>query len=217
VRYDKAFARTLGVTSTWAQRFLANDYNVQEIGKIQANCTPEELVVHCLAAARIIEIYRETAAPIKAFWQLLDTLIEYSLYGGKEYTHKCLMFRKEEIVLPSGMSLRYPNLTRGKDEKGRVQWSYGDGTQKLYAGRVTNHVTQGSARVVMTDGMLRTSRRYFVAGTVHDEQIVVVPEAEVKEGKAWVLEQMIKTPAYMPGIPLAAEVGAHVRYGLAKG
>jgi len=217
VRYDKAFAQKLGVTSAWAQRFLGYDYNVQEIGKIQANCTPEELVVHCLAAARIIEIYRDTAAPVKAFWGLLDTLIEHSLYGGQEYTHKCLTFRKEEIVLPSGMSLRYPNLKRGKDEKGRVQWTYGDGTNKLYAGRVTNHVTQGTARIVMTDGMLRTSRRYFVAGTVHDEQIVVVPQAEAEEGKKWVLEQMTLEPRFLPGIPLAADGGVHERYGLAKG
>jgi DNA polymerase I-like protein with 3'-5' exonuclease and polymerase domains len=55
-----------------------------------------------------------------------------------------------------------------------------------------------------------------VAGTVHDEQIVVVPDAEVKEAKTWVLEQMIAPPRYMPGIPLNAEVGAHKRYGLAK-
>jgi DNA polymerase I-like protein with 3'-5' exonuclease and polymerase domains len=68
----------------------------------------------------------------------------------------------------------------------------------------------------MTDGMLRVAKRYFVAGTVHDEQIVVVPDGEVEEAKKWVWEQMVQEPKYLPGIPLNSEVGAHVRYGLAK-
>jgi DNA polymerase I-like protein with 3'-5' exonuclease and polymerase domains len=51
---------------------------------------------------------------------------------------------------------------------------------------------------------------------VHDELICVVPDSEVDEAKAWVLEQMTIEPSYMPGIPLAADVGAHRRYGDAK-
>ena len=112
------------------------------------------------------------------------------------------------------------NIRRYADEKTKkeqVEWTYGPDRTKIYAGKITNNVTQGVARCVMTDGMVRTSKRYFVAGTVHDEQIVVVPESEVEEAKTWVLEQMIMEPRYMPGIPLNAEVGAHVRYGLAKG
>jgi len=69
---------------------------------------------------------------------------------------------------------------------------------------------------VMTDGMLRVAKRYFVAGTVHDELIAVVPNDEVEEAKEWVWEQMVKEPKYLPGIPLNSEVGAHLRYGLAK-
>ena len=123
--------------------------------------------------------------------------------------------------MPNGMSIRYPNLRQEKDKETKeTNWVYGEeGVKptKLYAGKITNNIVQGTARVVMTDGMLRTAKRYFVAGTVHDEQIVVVPDAEVEEAKTWVLEQMIMEPRYMPGIPLNAEVGAHVRYGLAKG
>jgi hypothetical protein len=65
--------------------------------------------------------------------------------------------------------------------------------------------------------MLRVSKRYPVKGTVHDEQIVVVPDAEVEYAKTWVLAQMTMEPRYMPGIPLNADGGAHRRYGLAKG
>ena len=93
---------------------------------------------------------------------------------------------------------------------------YGPDATKLYAGKITNNVTQGTARIVMTDGMLRVAKRYPVVGTVHDEQIVIAPEAHAQEALAWVLEQMTLEPKYLPGIPLAADGGVHRRYGLAK-
>ena len=216
VRYDRAFAKALGVTPEYIERFLDWDDNIVQMQDIPHTCTKQELMVHCLAAKKIIEAYRAAAAPVVDFWNMCGQLIPKSLADGEEYRHKCLLFRKEEIVLPNGMSLRYPNLRQKKDEKGRLQWVYGPDATKLYPGKVTNNVTQGTARIVMTDGMLRTAKRYPIAGTVHDEQIVVVPESESKEALAWVLEQMTVEPSYMPGIPLAADGGVHRRYGLAK-
>jgi hypothetical protein len=121
------------------------------------------------------------------------------------------------------MSLKYPNLRKQyeRDADGNLtkkfNWVYGDDATKLYAGKITNNVTQAIARIVMTDGMLRVSKKYFVAGTVHDEQIAVVPDEQVAYAKTWVLAQMVMEPKYLPGIPLAADGGAHRRYGLAKG
>ncbi len=139
------------------------------------------------------------------------------MYGGSPYTHKCLTFEKEAILLPNRMCIRYNDFKQvADDEEGRLQWVYGPDETKLYAGKITNNVTQALARIVMTDGMLRVAKRYPVVGTVHDELICVVPDSEVDEAKAWVLEQMTIEPSYMPGIPLAADVGAHRRYGDAK-
>ena len=221
VRYDLAFAKKLGVTQQAAQKFLDWEVNVEKLEAIPHTCTTKELVIHCLAAKAIIEKYRATATPVVAFWDLMGSLIEDSLYKGKEYKIKCLTFRKGQIILPSGMPITYDNLnvkrtTDEKTGKSNTEWTYGENRTKLYGGKVTNNVTQGVARCVMTDGMLRTSKRYFVAGTVHDEQIVVVPDAEVEEAKTWVLAQMTVEPSYMPGIPLDADGGAHRRYGLAK-
>ena len=155
-------------------------------------------------------------APLK----LLSGLIKTSLFDGNEFTYKCLTFRKEEIELPNGMKLLYPNLRQQKkkdSKKVEMEWVYGEDATKLYAGKIANNVTQATARIVMTDGMLWVSKKYFVAGTVHDEQIVVVPDEEVDFAKTWVLAQMTIEPKYLPGIPLAADGGAHRRYGLAKG
>ena len=212
-RYTKDEAKQLGVTGAQAQHFLDWDENLKRMGTIPHTCTTQELVIHCLAAKAIIDKYRAASAPVVAFWGLMQELIDYSLYRGKEYTHKCLTFRKEEIVLPSGMSLRYPDLAL---EDG--QWTYQDGKKrsKLYAGKITNNVVQGTARCVMTDGMLRVAKRYPVVGTVHDELLAVAPEVEADDAKTWVLAQMVIEPAYLPGIPLAADGGAHRRYGEAK-
>jgi DNA polymerase len=216
VRYEKAFAKTLGVDQAYAQKFVDWEDNVAKMLEIPHTCTDQELLTHCLAAKKIIDIYRATAHPVVTFWDMCSNLIESSLYGGKVFQYKCLTFSKERIELPNGMSLLYPQLRREKDEKGRSQWVYGPNATKLYAGKVTNNVTQAVARIVMTDGMLRVSKKYPIAGTVHDELIAVVPDDEVVDAKTWVLAQMTMQPKYMPGIPLAADGGAHRRYGEAK-
>ncbi len=220
-RYSREEAKQLGVTGMDVQKFLSWDENIKKMEEIPHTCTDLELAIHCLAAKAIIDKYRTASWPVVAFWELMGQLIEHSLFKGKEYTHKCLTFRKGEIVLPSGMCVRYPDLRPDQDEKGRVQWSYADGKDgkrsKLYAGKVTNNVVQGTARCVMTDGMLRIGKRYPVCGTVHDEALCIAPESEADEAKDYLLACMTVQPSYMPGIPLAADGGAHRRYGLAKG
>lgn len=81
---------------------------------------------------------------------------------------------------------------------------------------VVHNCVQGTARIVMTDGMLRVHKRYPVKGTVHDELIALAPKEEAPEALPWVLDRMTREPAYLPGIPLAADGGVHRRYGLAK-
>ena len=216
VRYEKAFAKTLGVDTEYIEKFLEWDENAKRLEEIPHTCSDKELLVHAVASKKIIDIYRSTAYQVASFWEMCSGLLEKSLYGGEERQYKCLTFRKEEIQLPNGMKLLYPDLRIIQDDKGRSQYVYGPDATKLYAGKITNNVTQALARIVMTDGMLRVSKRYFIAGTVHDELIAVVPDAEVDEAKTWVLEQMTMEPRYMPGIPLDADGGAHRRYGLAK-
>lgn len=216
-RYTKEEALQLGVTAEKVRRFLDWDENLKKMAEIPHTCSEIDLAIHCLAAKAIIDKYRATSAPVVSFWQLMGHLIEHSLYKGKEYTHKCLTFRKGEIVLPSGMKLLYPDLRPEEDSKG-VQWTYADGKKriKLYAGKVTNNVVQGTARCVMTDGMLRVAKRYPVVGTVHDEVLCIAPKEEATEAKTWVLAQMTMEPSYLKGIPLAASGGVDRRYGIAK-
>jgi len=216
VRYSKDFAKKLGVDSEYAQAFAKWDGNDEKMFDIPHTCSTQELLHHVLAAKAIIDTYRRTAYPVVAFWSLCETALHRALVNGDELVYKCITFRKGEIELPNGMKLLYPDLRYVKDDKGRSQAVYGPHATKLYAGKITNNITQALARIVMTDGMLRVAKKYPIAGTVHDELIAVVPDDEVVDAKTWVLAQMTMEPPYMKGIPLDADGGAHRRYGLAK-
>jgi hypothetical protein len=215
VRYDKTFAKQLGVSGQMVADFLGYAPNMEKIRDIPRTCTENEIIIHALAAKQIIDKYRSAAEPVVDFWGMCDSLIHSSLVNGKEYRHKCLTFRKGEVVLPNGMCLRYPKLQGNPDEKGRVQWTYNEKT-KLYGGKLTENIVQAVARCVMTDGMLRIQKRFPCVLTVHDEVAVIVPEEQAEEAYAWMLEQMTQEPKYLPGIPLAADGGFAKRYGDAK-
>jgi DNA polymerase len=216
VRYSRDFAKQLGVGSEYAQAFVKlNDIDTKLL-EIPHTCSTEDLLNHVLASKAIIDTYRSTAYPVVAFWSLCETALHRALVKGEELVYKCITFRKGEIELPNGMKLLYPDLRYVKDDKGRSQAVYGPHATKLYAGKITNNITQALARIVMTDGMLRVAKKYPIAGTVHDELIAVVPDDEVADAKTWVLAQMTMEPSYMQGIPLSADGGAHRRYGLAK-
>jgi len=216
LRYTKDDAKKLGVTGEGIQAFIQNEDYVARMQEIPHICTDTELLIHCVAAKAIIDKYRAAAWPVKTFWSMMEEMLVRCLAGGEEMVYKCLTFRKEEIVLPNGMRILYPNLRQEKDDKGAKRWVCGPEATPLYGGKITNNVVQGTARIVMTDGMLRVNKRYPVVGTVHDELIAVVPDEEAADAKTWVLAQMTMEPKYLPGIPLAADGGVHRRYGLAK-
>lgn len=219
-RYTKLDAKQLGVTSEDVSAFLSNVDYMKRMSEIPHTCTMDELLVHCLAAKAIIDKYRAAAYPVAGYWNLLGGLIKSALVDGEEYNHKgVLTFRKGEIEMVNGMCLQYRDIREEKDDYGRPQYTFTTGKmrKKLYAGLLANNTTQGLARIIMTDGLLRIQKRFPVKGTVHDEGLMLVPEEGAEESAAWIKEQMIMTPKWMPGIPLNADVGYNKRYGLAKG
>jgi DNA polymerase len=120
---------------------------------------------------------------------------------------------KDSILLPSGLCLRYPDISSVEDADGKKQWVYGLNKIKLYGGKLTENIVQSVARCVMTDQMLQISKRYPIALTVHDECCMVVPEKEAKEALAFVEAVMSRPPDWMPGLPVACEAGTGKRYG----
>jgi DNA polymerase len=219
VMYNKADAKQLGVTMADIQKFISWEDNLTRMAEIPHTCSEEELLIHCLASKAIIDKYRAAAVPVVGFWDFLGTMLTECLYGGKEYEHKgVLKFRKGEIEMVNGMCLRYPDLQMELDKKGRPQYTFADGKKrkKIYAGLICNNVTQGLARIIMSDGLLRVQSQFPVKGTVHDEGLFLLNEDTAEEEAAWVKAKMIQVPKWMPNLPLNADVGFDKRYGLAK-
>jgi len=226
VLYGISFAKQLGIRAKHCEAFMKDEEFVQRMKTIPRTCSNDELAVHCVVTKRIIDLYRNRAGPVVKFWRLCDDLISKCLvqdssaarFGGRRtISHKCLTFSDGKILLPSGLCLRYPDIQGNPDEKGRVQWTYGDKSRKkLYGGKLTENIVQAVARVIMTDGMLRIQKRYPVVMTSHDEAGMLVLEDEADEAVKWVREQMIKEPRYMPGLPLEVSIDYAKRYGDAK-
>ena len=215
IRYDKEFAKMLGVRKQDVMDFVGWDKNVEMLNNIPHTCTQDELLIHAICAKKIIDKYRAASRTVVDMWSLFNELIEHSLHKGKRYEYKCLVFEKGTIRLPSGMYLKYDNL-RPRVENNRTQWVYGEKEKRLYGGKLVENVVQAVARCVMTDGMLRIQERYPIKLTVHDEVVALVPDAEAVEAEKWIFDQMIAQPTYMPGIPLNAESDCAIRYGDAK-
>jgi len=216
VLYNMAFAKKLGVTKRIAMAFSQNEKYMERLKQIPHTCSEGELFTHCVAAKQIVDKYRMAAEPVTDFWEECDDFLVGSLVGGADNAKKILTFRRGEIVLPNGMKMRYPNLTGAPDEFMRTQWTYGPTRKKLHGPKIVENVTQAVARLVMTDGLLRIQERYPILHTAHDEGTVLVPECEAEEAKAWVYQQMVKEPTWMPGIPLDAAVGIGHTYAEAK-
>jgi hypothetical protein len=96
VRYDMAFAKKLGVTKESAEKFLDWEDNVKKMEDIPHTCTEKELLIHCLASKRIIDI----------------SLHRYACRGLVEYVWSV---DQDEPVQGQGVHLQVPDLQEGRD------------------------------------------------------------------------------------------------------
>lgn len=121
------------------------------------------------------------------------------------------------IKTPQGM-IRYPGLHQETNEQNKTEWVYGFGRHKtrIYAGKVTENIVQHLAREIVADNMLSVGARYKTKLTVHDELVLVVPEAEAVEALAFVQGIMRTPPKWWPELITWSEGDIASTYGAAK-
>jgi DNA polymerase I-like protein with 3'-5' exonuclease and polymerase domains len=164
-------------------------------------------------ASRIISVYRETYGWIPNLWKEANRSLE-ALCHSKTAKVGCqpqaLSLTEHGFLLPSGLYLNYPDLKKDSDD----QWSYASrrGRIKIYGGKIVENLCQALARCVIGEQMLRMSKRYKVALTVHDAVMVVVKEEERDEAIKYVAECMSWRPKWAETLPLACEIGAGNNY-----
>lgn len=124
------------------------------------------------------------------------------------------------VMLPSGRVLYYPKLEQGRDDAGKVQYSYGEGKNKskLYGGLMCENLVQAIARDVIAEAALNIQSKtgYAPAHTVHDELVYVVPEREAAGHLASINEIMRTPPTWLPDIVLWSEGDIADSYGESK-
>jgi DNA polymerase len=168
-------------------------------------------------AQRIIDTYRSTHPKITALWSQGSAAIEARSKGRtvKWGRGGVVTIVKDGIVMPNGLTQRYPNLKKVKDKDSKLQYIYDSrkSVAKLYGGKLTENICQGLARCIIGEQMLKIAKRYRVVLTVHDAVACIAPKEEAEEAMAYVMECMRYVPDWATGIPLNCEAGYGESYG----
>ena len=133
------------------------------------------------------------------------------------------------MTLPSGRRISYPYARKARLVNKHGAWvpSYAAELElffkdsaagawrdvRLYGGYLCENLTQGVARDLLTEAMMRIEAAGFnIVATVHDEAIIEVPNADVEKVTKKFAELMVEIPDWGCGIPVVAKPWASPRY-----
>lgn len=168
----------------------------------------------------IVTLYRTENSAIPKLWKSADKALakiagwdadtEPSYFG----KHKCVIVEEQGLRLPNGLYIRYPDLKLNtEDIKRGYQYQSRKGPVSLWGGSVVENVVQALARIIVGQQMLILSQRYRPVLTVHDAAVCVIPEDEVDEALAYIVEVMSTPPEWAKGLPVACEAKVGKSYG----
>jgi DNA polymerase len=188
--------------------------------KFQAQLKTFGVTMELDECKRIIAVYRETYPYIPKLWRdtgdALESLVVNNLTSIGEGMKLAVA---GGIVLPNLLRLRYPNLRLILNDKGKQEMVYD--TKKgraviptrIYGGKCVENICQALARIIIANQMLMIARRYKVAMTVHDSVVVVAPQEEANEARAFVEQCMRIRPKWAAALPLNCESKMGASYG----
>jgi DNA polymerase I-like protein with 3'-5' exonuclease and polymerase domains len=166
-------------------------------------------------AKRIIDVYRQTYSKIPTLWKqaqsALDAVLTDRTANLGKYPDALSVEGSQGLRLPSGLLLRYPDLT--KDSEGQYAYRTRAGLTKIYGGKVIENVCQAIARCIIAEQMLLINKRYRVVLTVHDAIACIAPKDEAESAVKYVEECMRFRPDWCKDLPLNCEVGYGENYG----
>ncbi len=166
---------------------------------------------------RVIGAYRQSHAAVVKQWYNANDWIPRLIAGESGELMGCTVLGGV-IWLPNGMSIRYPELQGNNGEYVYKRLYHGsESWPRIYGPKVVENVVQALSRIILSRALLRLSHHYYIAGSVHDELIMLVPEtADTAAVKQHVLSEMTAPVDFLPGIPLGTSVDLGRRYGDCK-
>ena len=162
-------------------------------------------------ARRVIQVYRSANSQINTLWRDAQLFLKDGNTFGKRGV---LGVEDRDIILPSGLRLRYDDLQFIVND-GKYDFDYKTrrGRVRIYGGKVIENVCQAIARCIIGEQMLQISKRYRVVLTVHDSIACCVKDEEVEEAQKYVEECMRTPPEWAEGLPIDCESGTGKSYG----
>jgi DNA polymerase bacteriophage-type len=198
----------------------------------QHMCTMQGIKMTLGEATVIVDKWRANNPAIVKLWGALHQAVlrAFTDKSGRQHDFRGVVTLGYDIgrnagymELPNGLRIWYPDPRIGRDERrDRDVLGYTAFVGKtavfkpLASNMLINNLVQGLARcITMQHGMV-LARKLWLALTVHDELVFIVPEAKANAAADLCLTVMRKPPLYMPDLPLNAEVAIADRYGDAK-
>lgn len=248
IQFSEADARQLGVDvdavavdvailedpgePVFVSAFLADARRRTTFRKMISRLDRVELGIHCAAAWVVVQTYRKTYPAVVTLWRTMSELIQCMLDGTEAAFGPggVLRTRKDALLLPNGLELRYPELKyshpvydedTGEEIGGGYSYRGGHGGKervRLYGGSMTENIVQALARIVVADQLLQCRLKYGLRLVTmsHDEGVFSVPEADGAAMRDAVVAEMKISPEWAPDWPLTAEGGCAKSYGEAK-
>lgn len=195
--------------------------------KFQATAATYGVTLDIQQAINAVWDWRQANSDIVQFWWDVGNAaadIAQAQDGRTIHVGRVVLRRSRKamrITLPSGRDLIYHNVGLELDAKGRPQivfmgvdpktkvWS----KQRTYGGKLVENITQATARDVMAHAMATLDAAGVpLVGTVHDEVLAEPRTADARSTLQLMLDTMRATPAWAPGLPLAAEGWVGERY-----
>lgn len=177
---------------------------------------------------KAVDSYRKRYAEVPRGWRLLDQIIQTAwLSGSASVKFGPCIISYGNVLLPSGLSLRYaePGQRMGADGRTEYIYRYGKFWHKLYGAKLLENIVQALARIVVMNAALRIRDRgictvnpgdYRFVHQAHDELVFIIRNSELDIAKKIILEEMTRRPSWAPTAPIDAELGEGASYGAAK-
>ena len=188
--------------------------------KFKAQLKTFGVAMKLVECKRIIAVYRDTYPHIPQLWQDTGAALESLVVNNPTTVGKGMELDFDKgIVLPNLLRLRYPNLRFELNDKNRQELVYDTKkgraviSTRIYGGKCVENICQALARIIIANQMLMIARRYKVAMTVHDSVVVVAPQEEADEARAFVEQCMRIRPKWATALPLNCESKMGANYG----
>lgn len=164
-------------------------------------------------AKETVYLYRDYYTYIPNFWKMCEVVIQMMANGQNGFFpgFSAIKVKKNALVLPSGLEIRYPNLRREENEwifdKFKSQITKTDQIH-LYGGKLTENICQALAGEICKEAI----QRLIDVGTppngqVHDELLLMCKKTVKNANELFLRQAMTKRLSWWPELVLDAEIG----------